>query len=172
MRQPSCLVPKFHLGTHLRAQLHCGGGRWRSASLPNSIPAMELPGQWRSQIPFGNERRRLARKVRQEENLFHAKTPSRKGKKRRGSQLFALSFAPLRLCVFARDTHPPGMQANSRGLSEATPPVVQIQRLTPEQGVAAPRRVLLFSLLPPLMGCIRLPINPGVSLCSTPGYSL
>ena len=70
-----------------------------------------------------------------------------------------------------RNTHPLGMQANSRGLSEATPPVVQIWRLTPE-GSQTTVGSCSFALLPPLMGCIRLPINPGVSLRSTPGYSL
>ena len=70
-----------------------------------------------------------------------------------------------------RNTHPLGMQANSRGLSEATPPVVQIWRLTPE-GSQTTVESCSFALLPPLMGCIRLPMNPGVSLRSTPGYSL
>jgi len=52
------LVPKLHLGTHLRAQLHCGGGSVGDGIglLSSPLAAIELPGQRRSQMEFGNEK--------------------------------------------------------------------------------------------------------------------
>ena len=106
------------------SKLHPGNGVAGTMALPNSI--WEREEKIGSQSPPGREfiSRKDAKPQRKEEKRF--------------------STLCLILCAFARDTHPPGMQANSRGLSEATPPVVQIQRLTPEQGVADHRRVLLF----------------------------
>jgi len=50
------LVPKLHLGTQLRAQFHCDGGAGCGLDCnQNLIPAIELPGQVRSQMEFGNE---------------------------------------------------------------------------------------------------------------------
>ena len=42
------LVPKLYLGTHLRAQLYCGGGEWCFDALVSPLQATELPGQARS----------------------------------------------------------------------------------------------------------------------------